>query len=53
MRILLVQPASNIMKSRKEAKPALQPLGLGYIAGTLIANGYKDVEILDVLTEGY
>ena len=41
------------MKNRKEAKPALQPLGLAYIAGTLIANGFKDVEILDVLTEGY
>ena len=41
------------MKNRKESKPALQPLGLAYIAGTLIANGYKDVEILDVLTEGY
>lgn len=52
-RILLVQPASNIMKSRKEGKPALQPLGLAYIAGTLLANGHKDVSILDVLTEGY
>ena len=53
MRILLCQPASNIMKNRKEGKPALQPMGLAYIAGTLIENGYKDVEILDVLTEGY
>ena len=53
MRILLCQPASNIMKNRKEGKPALQPLGLAYIAGTLIANGFKDVQILDVLTEGY
>lgn len=31
----------------------MQPLGLAYIAGTLLANGYKDVQILDVLTEGY
>jgi len=53
MRILLVQPASNIMKSRRESKPALQPMGLAYIAGTLLANGYNNVEILDVLTEGY
>ena len=53
MRVLLVQPASNIMKNRKEGKPALQPMGLAYIAGTLIENGYKDVQILDVLTEGY
>jgi magnesium-protoporphyrin IX monomethyl ester (oxidative) cyclase len=53
MKVLLIQPASNIIKSKKEGKPALQPLGLAYIAGTLIANGYKDVKILDVLTEGY
>jgi len=52
-RIMLVQPASNILKNRKEGKPSLQPLGLAYIAGTLIENGFKDVEILDVLTEGY
>ena len=53
MRILLVQPASNIMKNRKEGKPALQPLGLAYIAGTLIDGGYKNVKILDALAEGY
>jgi len=53
MRILLVQPASNIMKNRKEGKPALQPLGLAYIASTLLSNGYTDVKILDVLTEGF
>lgn len=53
MRVLLVQPSSNILKSRLEGKPALMPLGLMYIAGTLQANGYKDVKILDVLTEGY
>ena len=52
-RILLVQPASNIMKNRKEGKPALPPLGLMYIAGTLQANGYKNVKIMDVLAEGY
>lgn len=53
VRTLLVQPSSNIMSNRKEGKPALQPLGLAYIAGTLLANGHKDVSILDVLTEGY
>ena len=53
MRILLVQPASNIMKNRKEGKPALPPLGLMYIAGTLQANGFKDIKILDVMSEGY
>jgi len=53
MRTLLVQPASNIMKSREEGKPALQPMGLAYVAGSLIANGHPEVEILDVLTEGY
>jgi len=53
MRILLVQPASNIMKNRKESKPPFMPLGLMYIAGTLLANGYKDVEILDVMCEGF
>lgn len=53
MRILLVQPASNIMKNRKEGKPALMPLGLMYIAGTLQANGYDKIEIMDVLSEGY
>ena len=53
MRILLIQPASNIMKNKRESAPALQSMGLAYIAGTLLANGYKDVKILDVLTEGY
>ncbi len=53
MRILLVQPPSNIMSNRKEAKPALQPLGLAYIAGTLLTAGYKDVQILDCIAEGY
>ena len=53
MRILLVQPASNIMATKTESKPALMPMGLAYIASTLLANNYKDVKILDVLTEGY
>lgn len=53
LRILLIQPASNIMKNRKESKPALEPVGLTYIAGTLLNAGYTDVEILDVMAEGY
>lgn len=40
------------MVNRKESKPALPPLGLGYIAGLLRANGV-DVEIYDMLAEGY
>lgn len=54
MKILLVQPASNIMKNRKEGKPALPPLNLMYIAGTL-RKELPDVEIkiLDVMSEGY
>ena len=53
LRILLVQPASNIMKNRKEGKPALMPLGLMYIAGTLQTNGFNKIKIMDVLSEGY
>lgn len=53
MRIMLIQSASNIVKNRKEGKPALMPLGLMYIAGTLQANGYKDIEIYDCMLEGY
>jgi len=41
------------MLNRKEGKPSLPPLGLMYIAGTLQANGFEDVEILDVMAEGY
>lgn len=53
MKVLLCQPASNIMKNRMEGKPALPPLGLMYIASTLRENGYNEVKILDVLAEGY
>ncbi len=53
LRILLIQPASNLMKNRRESKPALMPLGLLYIAGTLQASGYNNVKILDVMTDGY
>lgn len=52
-RILLIQPASNIMKNRRESKSFLMPMGLCYIASTLIANGYKDVKILDAIAEGF
>jgi len=41
------------MRSRKEGKPALPPLNLMYIAGTLRANGFTDIKILDVMSEGF
>jgi len=53
MRILLSQPATNIMKNRKEGKPALPPMNLMYLAGHLRDNGYNDIKIMDVLSEGY
>lgn len=54
LRILLIQPASNIMNNRKEGKPALLPLGLMSIAGTLRKYRKDDkIEILDVMTEGF
>lgn len=52
MRILLIQPPSNIMANRKESKPALPPYGLACIAGYLRSINYE-VEIYDMLAEGY
>lgn len=52
MRILLIQPPSNIMSNRKESKPALPPYGLACIAGYLRNIGYE-TQIYDMLAEGY
>lgn len=51
-RVMLIQPPSNIMSSRKEGKPALPPYGLVCLAGSLRQAGHE-VQIYDMLTEGY
>jgi len=42
MRILLVSPKSSVWNSRKHIH-----MGLGYLAGALLAAGYKDVSLFD------
>ncbi|MBR82876.1 MAG: hypothetical protein CMF66_03040, partial [Magnetovibrio sp.] len=44
-----VRPIDGAILERKHAQP---PLGLAYIAGAVRNAGY-DVEILDILLEGY
>jgi radical SAM superfamily enzyme YgiQ (UPF0313 family) len=46
MRILLVSPKSNLWTSRRHIH-----MGLGYLAGALIAAGYKDVTLFDAEVE--
>jgi len=52
MKVLLIQPPSNIMYSRRESKPCMPPLGLAYIAGYLRSKGHE-VQILDMIAEDY
>ena len=55
-KILLINPPGKIFVRQDggigERKHCTPPLGLAYIAGNLIKNGY-DVEIIDALAEGY
>ena len=46
MRILLVNPKSTVWSSRKHIH-----MGLGYLAGALIAAGYDDVRLFDAEAE--
>ncbi|HSR33013.1 MAG TPA: radical SAM protein [Anaerolineae bacterium] len=46
MRILLVSPKSSVWNSRKHIH-----MGLGYLAGALIAAGYEDVTLFDAEVE--
>ena len=46
MRILLVSPKSGVWNSRKHIH-----MGLGYLAGALLAAGYKDVTLFDAEVE--
>jgi anaerobic magnesium-protoporphyrin IX monomethyl ester cyclase len=46
MRILLVSPRSNLWNSRKHIH-----MGLGYLAGALLAAGYDDVTLFDAEVE--
>ena len=46
MRILLVSPRSSVWNSRKHIH-----MGLGYLAGALIAAGYEDVSLFDAEVE--
>lgn len=46
MRILLVSPKSSVWSSRSHIH-----MGLGYLAGALIAAGYRDVKLFDVEVE--
>jgi len=52
MKILLVQPPSNIMLNRRESKRCMPPLGLAYIAGYMRSLGHE-VKIYDMIAEGY
>lgn len=52
MKILLVNPGQYMLAKISYPLNSFQPLGLGYLAGVLLKNGYE-VEILDVLAEGY
>ena len=55
-KVLLINPPGKIFVHKDgvigERKHCTPPLGLAYIAGNLINNGY-DVEVIDVLAEGY
>src|SRR4030042_2022127 len=46
MRILLVSPKSSVWNSRKHIH-----MGLGYLAGALLAAGYKDITLFDAEVE--
>jgi anaerobic magnesium-protoporphyrin IX monomethyl ester cyclase len=46
MRVLLVSPKSSVWNSRKHIH-----MGLGYLAGSLIAAGYDDVTLFDAEVE--
>jgi anaerobic magnesium-protoporphyrin IX monomethyl ester cyclase len=46
MRILLVNPKSSVWSSRKHIH-----MGLGYLAGALLAAGYEDVTLFDAEVE--
>ena len=46
MRILLVSPKSSVWNSRKHIH-----MGLGYLAGALLAAGYEDVALFDAEVE--
>jgi anaerobic magnesium-protoporphyrin IX monomethyl ester cyclase len=46
MRILLVSPRSSVWNSRKHIH-----MGLGYLAGALLAAGYQDVALFDAEVE--
>ena len=46
MKILLVSPKSSVWSSRKHIH-----MGLGYLAGALIAAGYDDVTLFDAEVE--
>jgi anaerobic magnesium-protoporphyrin IX monomethyl ester cyclase len=46
MRILLVSPKSSVWNSRKHIH-----MGLGYLAGALLAAGYEDVTLFDAEVE--
>ncbi len=53
MRIMLIQPCSNRMSNGKDPKTFLMPLGLMYLAGTLRANGFNEIKILDCMMLGF
>jgi len=46
MRILLISPKSSVWNSRKHIH-----MGLGYLAGALLAAGYEDVNLFDAEVE--
>jgi hypothetical protein len=46
MRILLVSPKSTVWSSRAHIH-----MGLGYLAGALIAAGYEDLTLFDAAVE--
>ena len=46
MKILLASPESRVWNSRAHIH-----MGLGYLAGSLIANGYDDVYLYDAAVE--
>lgn len=52
MRILLINPGQYLPLGINFPLNTFQPLGLGYLAGTLLKNNYQ-VIILDALAEGY
>lgn len=52
MRVLLVQPPCNIIKTRLERKFAVHPLGLAYIAAVLRREGHE-VDVLDCVVHDF